>query len=97
MSELDQSRHYAEAVKWFRKAAEQGDAEAQNNLGAMYAKVRAFSGTTSAHRRGSIWQRWRAVKGRSITETLPHSICPAAIAEAQKLARETKTDKELPQ
>jgi TPR repeat protein len=25
-------------VKWFRKAAEQGDAEAQNNLGAMYAQ-----------------------------------------------------------
>jgi TPR repeat protein len=29
---------FAEAVKWFRKAAEQGDAEAQNNLGAIYAQ-----------------------------------------------------------
>ena len=27
---------YAEAVKWFRKAADQGDADAQNNLGQMY-------------------------------------------------------------
>ena len=27
----------AEAVKWFRKAAEQGDASAQFNLGVMYA------------------------------------------------------------
>ena len=27
----------AEAVKWYRKAAEQGHAAAQNNLGAMYA------------------------------------------------------------
>ena len=27
----------AEAVKWFRKAAEQGDADAQYNLGVMYA------------------------------------------------------------
>jgi uncharacterized protein len=27
----------AEAVKWSRKAAEQGDAEAQHNLGKMYA------------------------------------------------------------
>ena len=28
----------AEAVKWFRLAAEQGDAQAQNNLGFMYAE-----------------------------------------------------------
>ena len=27
----------AEAVKWYRKAAEQGDADAQSNLGGMYA------------------------------------------------------------
>ena len=27
----------AEAVRWFRLAAEQGVADAQNNLGAMYA------------------------------------------------------------
>ena len=27
----------AEAVKWYRKAAEQGLASAQNNLGVMYA------------------------------------------------------------
>ena len=29
---------FAEAVKWFRKAAEQGRAKAQYNLGLMYAK-----------------------------------------------------------
>ena len=28
----------AEAVKWYRKAAEQGLAQAQNNLGSMYAR-----------------------------------------------------------
>ncbi len=28
---------YAEAVKWYRKAADQGNAEAQNNLAVMYA------------------------------------------------------------
>jgi uncharacterized protein len=27
---------YAEAVKWYRRAAEQGHARAQHNLGAMY-------------------------------------------------------------
>ena len=30
----------AEAVKWYRKAAEQGHADAQNNLGVMYASGR---------------------------------------------------------
>ena len=30
----------AEAVKWFRKAAEQGNASAQSNLGVMYAEGR---------------------------------------------------------
>ena len=30
------SRDYAEALKWYRMAAEQGDADAQNNLGVMY-------------------------------------------------------------
>ena len=29
-------RDYAEALKWFRKAADQGDADAQNGLGLMY-------------------------------------------------------------
>jgi TPR repeat protein len=27
---------YAEAVKWFRKAADQGSANGQHNLGTMY-------------------------------------------------------------
>ena len=31
---------YAEALDWYRLAAEQGDALAQNNLGGMYAKGR---------------------------------------------------------
>ncbi len=31
---------YAQAVQWYRKAAEQGVAEAQNNLGGMYAEGR---------------------------------------------------------
>ena len=29
-------KNYSEAVKWYRKAAEQGDADAQFNLGACY-------------------------------------------------------------
>ena len=30
------TQDYAEAVKWYRKAANQGNATAQNNLGWMY-------------------------------------------------------------
>ena len=29
---------YAEAVKWYRKAAEQGDVNAQHNIGLMYTQ-----------------------------------------------------------
>ena len=44
---------YAEAVKWYRKAAEQGNAIAQNNLGVMFARgvggnpTGVFKGRTS--------------------------------------------------
>ena len=34
-----------EAVKWYRKAAEQGHAEAQNNLGVMYLNGRGVPQT----------------------------------------------------
>jgi len=29
-------KNYEEAVRWYRKAAEQGDADVQNNLGGLY-------------------------------------------------------------
>ena len=33
---FDKEENYEEAVLWYRKAAEQGVSEAQNNLGVMY-------------------------------------------------------------
>ena len=39
-----QASDYAEAVKWFRKAAEQGDVKGQNNLGVMYENVEGVTG-----------------------------------------------------
>ena len=39
-------QNYAEAVKWFRLAADQGDASAQYNLGVMYAKGQGCRRTT---------------------------------------------------
>lgn len=37
------AQEYAEAVKWYRLAAAQGDASAQNNLGAMYDNGRGVA------------------------------------------------------
>jgi uncharacterized protein len=37
------AQDYAEAVKWYRKAADQGETNAQYNLGVGYAKGRGVS------------------------------------------------------
>jgi TPR repeat protein len=85
-------------VKWIRKAAEQSDAEAQSHLGTMYAQghgvqrdyIRAYTWFNLAAMAGS----QRAVNNRDIAAK---HMTPAEIAEAQKLARESKTNKQLPQ
>jgi TPR repeat protein len=38
----DEKGNYTEAIKWYRKAAEQGDADAQANLGWIYAEGRVL-------------------------------------------------------
>ena len=76
-------------MKWYRKAAEQGHAEAQYRLGAMYREgvgvqqdyVHAHKWYHLAARLGSE----QAAKSRGIIAT---QMTPAQIAEAQKLARE---------
>ncbi len=85
---------YAEAVKWYCKAAEQGFAEAQFNLGVIYGKgQRVPQDYVQAH----MWynlaasrlppgsDRDMAVMNR---EALAARMTPAQIAEAQRLARE---------
>ena len=85
---------YAEAVKWYRLAAEQNDAVAQYNLGAMYANGR---GVPQDYVQAHMWsnlaaaklppgeKRDSAVKNR---DNLAERMAPAQIAETQKLARE---------
>ena len=79
---------YKEAVRWFRKAAEQGDAEAQYNLGAMYD---IGQGVVQDYTRAHMWMNIAAssgnkgaVKGRDI---VAKRMTPSQLAEAQKLAR----------
>ncbi len=93
------SQDYAEAVKWYRKAAEQDHAKAQLFLGNMYFfgqgvskdYVQAymwFNLTASRHPPGEV--RDTAVKNRDI---VAKKMTPAQKAEAKKLAREWKPKK----
>jgi hypothetical protein len=91
-------QNFAEAVKWYRKAAEQGNAEAQYNLGMMYfaglgvPKDYAlahmwFHLATSRYPASEKAKRGRAEVSRDIAAS---KMTPAQIAEAQRLAREWK-------
>jgi uncharacterized protein len=89
---------YTAAMSWFRKAAEQGEAKAQFNVGIMYAhgqgvprddvQAHKWLDLVSSHSGASEKAtRERAVRNRNI---LAARMTPAQIAEAQKLAREWK-------
>ena len=76
-----------EAVTWYRKAAEQGDADAQFNLGRMYADgegvpedyVRAFAWFDLAAAQGT--EKAKEAKG-----IIRHRMTAVQIAEAQELS-----------
>ncbi len=82
---------YAKAVKWYRMAAEQGNASAQYNLGAMYGKGQ---GVPQDYILAHMWLTLAAAqgneggkKGRDLAAT---RMTREQIAEAQRLAREWK-------
>ena len=78
-------------MKWFRLAADQGNAYAQNNLGVIYGQgkgasqnyVLAYMWLTLAARNGSE----NAVRTLEVYEK---QMTPAQLAEAHRLAREWK-------
>jgi len=83
------AQDYAEAMKWYRRAAEQGYALAQNNLGGIYANG---LGVRQNNVQAYMWATLAAsqnvelgVKGKDF---LVKKMTPAQIAEAQRLARE---------
>ena len=98
------SQDYTEAVKWYRKAAEQGVAKAQYNLGAMYfdgqgvpqdyIQAHKWLNLSASRLQGEAHEM--AVRNRDIAEK---KMTPDQVAEAQKLALEwkLKTWKELSQ
>jgi TPR repeat protein len=84
----------AQAVFWYRKAAEQAKAEAQTLLGAKYA---LGEGVPKDLVWAYMWSNLGAAKGyehakkvRDLTET---QMTSAQIEEAQKLSREWKPKK----
>ncbi len=90
-------RDYATALRLIRPLAEQGDANAQYNLGVFYDnglgvpqdKVRAY-----------MWFNLSASQGRegaaAFRDLIARRMTPAQIAEAQKLAREWKPNTQPP-
>jgi TPR repeat protein len=86
---------YAAAVSWLRKAAEQGYAPAQNNLGNLYAEGR---GVPQDYVQAHVWANLAASRSNgpeheiaiNNRDVVAEKMTPAQIAEAQKLAREWK-------
>ncbi|MFQ6018756.1 MAG: hypothetical protein ACE5KF_11260 [Kiloniellaceae bacterium] len=87
---------YTTALQEFKPLAEQGNADAQNNLGVMYADGRGvlqdYVGAhmwynLAASRLAPGLNRDMAVRNRDALATV---MTPAQIAEAQRLAREWK-------
>jgi TPR repeat protein len=80
---------YTEAVKWYRLAAEQGYADAQYNLVAMYANGLGFiQDFVKAHMWANIAASLGNEDAASTRDALATRMTPEQIAEAQRLARE---------
>ena len=81
----------AEALKWYRNAAEQEDSMAQFNLGQMYYRGR---GVPKDFVLALMWYNLAASQGnkfaRMSMDDLQKDMTPSQIAEAQRLAREWK-------
>ena len=80
---------YKEAVKWYRKAAVQGNASAQNNLGYMYEYGQGvLQDNVLAH----MWYNIGSANGHELggenRDKRANVMTAEQIAEAQALARE---------
>nr|QQZ49993.1 sel1 repeat family protein [Phenylobacterium glaciei] len=78
---------HAAAAAWYRKAADQGDAEAQTNLGIAYA---TGQGVAQDYVLARMWLNLAAAQGDTSAgkarDVITTSMTPAEIAEAQRLA-----------
>ena len=79
-----------EAAKWFQKTANQGNANAQHNLGVMYANGK---GVEQNYVTAYAWESIAATNGDNIdprfkSHVLEVKMTPAQIAEADELVKE---------
>jgi TPR repeat protein len=81
----------SEAATWYRLAADQGNAQAQNNLGALYANGR---GVPRDAVQAYMWFALSAAQDNppaaANRDATAASMTPAQIAEADKLVRAWK-------
>ena len=84
-------QNYTEAAKWYRKAAELGDVEAQLYVGRMYANGQ---GVPQDYALAHMWFNLAASRGEpgasEARDTLAKHMTPDQVAEAQRFAREWK-------
>ena len=84
-------QNHAEAVKWYRLAAEQGDAHAQFNLGASYTAGRGVPKDLII---AYMWFDLSVARGTQAAagsrKTIARQISPHQIEQAQQLAVEWK-------
>jgi uncharacterized protein len=82
---------YAEALKWFRRSADQGSPGAQFMLGRMYAQGK---GVPEDFVHAHMWFNLAAAQGfekaRELRDTIEKKMTSAQVDQAQKLAREWK-------
>ena len=80
---------YKEAVKWYTKAAEQGDADAQGSLGSMYSSGHGvLQDNVYAHMWFNIASSNGNENARDSRDLAAEIMTPDQLAEAQRLARE---------
>jgi hypothetical protein len=85
-------KDFKEAVKWYQKAADQGDAKAQNNLGVMYANGQGVEQNYQNYVTAYAWWNIAATNGNQKVKKglsqLAKKMTPAQIAEAGELVKE---------
>ena len=78
-----------EDVRWYRLAAEQGLASAQNNLGVMYGSGEGVpENDVTAYAWASLAAAQNTPQAGDLKQTIASQMTRAQIAEAQALARE---------
>ena len=78
----------AEAVRWYRLAAEQGDATAQFNLGLMYDKGQGvLKDSVLAHMWYNIAGANGNARARKLRDSLERDMTRAEVSRASELAR----------